>query len=140
MRPHIQLFLHVLGAMTLFGATGALALISLAARSRSQQAPLARAAFGTLLAGALPAWALMLVFGSWTKAKEHLPGTLSWLSIGSGIASAGLAVLLVATGFAYSWTRSPESAWQPRALGALSVGYLGALAVAWWVMSAKVPS
>ena len=43
--PTPQLFLHVLGAITLFGATSAVAVLALFGRDREEQLPLARAAF-----------------------------------------------------------------------------------------------
>ena len=49
----------------------------------------------------------------------------------------GAVVLLVATGFAYWWTRRAGAGWQGRAVAALSSLYLAGLAVAWWAMSGK---
>jgi hypothetical protein len=136
-RPHLQLFLHVAGAIALFGATATVATIGFAARHRAEQAQLARAALATLLLVAIPAWVVMLVFGSWTKSKEGIPGSIDWLRIGSDVAGAGIPLLLAATGVAYSWARRPGGRWQPSAVGLLASGYLAALAVAWWVMTAK---
>jgi hypothetical protein len=135
-RPHVQLFLHIAGAIALFGATATVATIGFAARRRAEQVQLARGALGTLLVVAIPAWVVMLVFGSWTKSKEGLPGTLDWIRVGSAISTAGIVFLLVATGVAYSWSRRP-SRWQPLAIAALASAYLLALGVAWWVMSTK---
>jgi hypothetical protein len=140
MRPDTQLFLHVLGATALFGAVGTVAVLGLAARRTTEQAALARAALVATLFVAVPSWALMLIFGSWTKAREGWPGGIAWIELGSGIASAGILVLLATSGLAYWWLRRPASAWQPAAIGAVSTGYLVALGVAWWVMTAKVPT
>jgi len=136
-RPHVQLFLHVAGAIALFGATATVATIGFAARRRAEQALLARAALGTLLVAAVPAWVVMLVFGSWTKSREGLPGTLDWVRAGSGISTAGMVFLLAAAGVSYSWWRRP-AAWQPLTVAALASAYLLALGVAWWVMTTKV--
>jgi hypothetical protein len=140
MRPDLQLFLHVLGATALFGSLGTVATLGLAARWRAEQAALATAALVTTIFVAVPSWVVMLVFGAWTKSKEGLPGSVSWIELGNGIAQAGIVVLLAACALAYWWMRRPASAWQPLVLGLVSSGYLIALGVAWWAMTAKVPS
>jgi hypothetical protein len=133
----LPLFFHVLGAIVLFGATTAAALLAWAARRGEHLRALARGTFGTLLLCALPAWVVLFVFGSATKSKEHLPSGVNWVDVPMMIAAAGLLVLLAATGSALSWSRSPQGSWQPRAVGILSAGYIVALAFAWWVMTAK---
>jgi hypothetical protein len=138
-RPDAQLFLHVLGATSLFGGVAAVAILALAGRRRPQHAsPLAAASLVATLAVAVPAWALTVVFGSWTKSKEGLPGSIGWLRIGNGIATAGILVLLVLAGCAYGWSRRPADRRLPAVLVLVSLGYLAALGVAWWVMTAKV--
>jgi hypothetical protein len=139
MRPDFQIFVHVFAAIALFAAIGAVTVISLAARRVADQAILARAALGTLILGAVPAWVLMFVFGSWSKSKEGLADP-QWVSIGSGVAGAGIAILLVSAAVAYWWTRKPAGGWQPVTLTTLSTVYIVALAVAWWVMTAKTPT
>jgi hypothetical protein len=133
----VRLFFHVLGAMVLFGATVATALLALAARRGEHLQALARAAFFTLLFCALPSWVVLFAFGSATKSQEHLPSSVNWVTVPTAIAGAGLVVLLASTGAAFAWTRRPQGAWQPRAVGALAGAYLVALAVAWWIMTAK---
>jgi hypothetical protein len=140
MRPDFQLFVHVLAATALFGSFGALATFGLAGRGRPERARLATAALVTTFFVAVPSWGLMLVFGSWTKSKEGLPGGISWIDLGSGIASAGIVVLLAVSALGYWWLRRPTGSWQPLVLGLVSTGYLFALGVAWWAMTAKVPS
>ena len=135
-----EVFLHVLGAITLFGATAAVAVLALAARGREEQAPLATASFWILLVLALPAWVVMLAFGTWAEATADFPGNPGWIDIGSGIADLGLLVLLAAGFLAFRWKRNPTAGWPVTALGVLTGLYLVALAVAWWAMSAKVPS
>jgi hypothetical protein len=135
-----KLFLHVLGAITLFGATGAVAVLALAARGRDEQLPLARASLGTLLLLALPSWVVMLGFGSWAKSGSDLPGDPGWLKIGESVANVGLLLLLATTALAYRWTQRPAGGRPVTAIGVLSCLYLVALAVTWWVMAAKVPS
>lgn len=140
MRPDLQLFVHILSATALFGALLAVAALSWLAQRQSERALYAHASFWTLLVVALPSWALMFGFGSWTESKEGLPKGLRWVEIPSGIAGGGVVILLMATLIAYLWTRRPASVWQPITVSMLSTAYLAALAVAWWMMTAKVPS
>jgi len=140
MRPDAQLFVHVLGATVLFGATGVVAVLGLAGRTTSNPLPLARATFLTLLVLVLPAWAVTVGFGTWTESKENLPDGLAWVDIGVRVTDIGLILLLVTTGIAFRWQRRPGAAWAGTAVGALATLYLVALAVAWWVMSTKVPT
>ncbi len=138
MRPDLQLFLHVAAATALFGAIAALGVLGLATRRLVDHASVAKAALATTIAVAVPAWMAMLVFGSWTKSKEGLPGSIDWVRIPNAIALAGIAVLLAASALAYAWLRRPANRNLPLALGLLATGYLVALGVAWWMMSAKV--
>ena len=140
MRPEAQLYVHVLSATVLFGAIGTVAVLGLAARRRTDQRPLARAALLTLLVLAVPAWVLTFVFGSWTKSKAHWPDGLAWIDIGFRVSDFGLIILLVSAGIAYRWTRRPDSGWPAPTIAALACVYLAGLAVAWWVMTAKVPT
>jgi hypothetical protein len=134
-----QLFLHVLGAIALFGSLAAVAVLALFGRHRDEQLPFARASFATLLAVAIPAWVVMLAFGYWTKSEMNWPDGLGWIDLGAGIADLGLLVLLAAAALNYVWTRRPTDGWPVTVLGAVTGLYLVALAVAWWAMSAKVP-
>jgi hypothetical protein len=137
MRPDPQLFLHVLGAIALFGATGAAATLAWAARRGRGQVALASATFRVLLFVGLPAWLCTFAFGSWTSSREHWPAGTRWLEVGSGIATVGVFVLLAATGLAYAWVANPARSWPATAVATLTTGYLVALGVAWWLMSAK---
>ena len=136
MKAEAQLFLHILGAITLFGSVAAVAILALVGRNRDEQLPLARASFFTLLALAIPGWVVMLAFGYWTKSDMNWPDGLGWIDLGAGIADLGLLVLLAAAALNYVWTRRPRSGWWVTVLGALTGIYLVALAVAWWAMSA----
>ena len=135
-----QLFLHILGAITLFGATSAVAVLALFGRHRENQLPLARASLWISLALAIPAWVVMLGFGYWTKSKMSWPEGTGWIDLGAGVADLGLLALLAAAGLSYAWTRRPAPGWPVTALGIVTSVYVVALAVAWWAMSAKVPS
>jgi hypothetical protein len=132
------LFLHVLGAMTLAGATGAATLVAWLGVRRPVREPLARGALWTLLVVALPAWVVMRIGAQWVYSKEGFSGDNDpdWVGVGFGVADPGLVILLVATGLAFWWSRrgARGAGW---AVAVLSTVYLAALAVAWWSMSAK---
>jgi hypothetical protein len=136
-RPFWPLFLHVFGAMSLFGATATAALLAWAAWRRPVPV-LARSTFWSLLLVALPAWVLMRADGQWIYSNEGFSGDNdpSWLGIGFTVADIGLIVLLVSTGLAYWWQRSGNAV-AARAVAGLTTLYLAALVVAWLAMSAK---
>jgi hypothetical protein len=139
MRPDAQLYLHILAATALFGATITLVAFAVAGR-RGARHPLALGSLAVTLGVAVPSWVVMLVFGSWTKSREGWPSNLEWLRLGIGIAVAGIFVLLAIAALSFAWLRRPSTTWLPSAVGALSAGYAIALGVAWWVMTTKVPS
>jgi hypothetical protein len=136
-RPFWPLFLHVLGAMTLFGAVLAATVLAAAAWRRPLPV-LARSTFWTLLAAALPAWIVMRVDAQWIYSNEGFTGKgdPSWLGIGFGVADAGLVILLVATALAFWWSRGGR-AFAGRIVAGLTGVYLALLCVAWLAMSAK---
>jgi hypothetical protein len=131
-RPHsfdLPLFLHVLGAMALFGAILATAVTTWAGNRR--------AAFVSILVAA-PAYVLMRACAQWIYSKEGFTGhgDPTWLNIGFPIADAGLIVLLVTIGTVYWWQRSGKALAGRISLG-LSGVYLVLLAIAWLAMSGK---
>jgi hypothetical protein len=132
------LFLHVFGAMVLFGSALTTAVVSYAGWRRPAAAPLRRTAFWALLAVGIPAYAAMRGGAQWIYSKEGFSGKgdPTWVGIGFGVADAGLVVLLVTIGFAYWWRRSGKSA-AARTVAVLSSAYLVLLAVAWLAMSGK---
>jgi hypothetical protein len=125
----LPLFLHVLGAMTLFGAILAAAVAAFAGK--------ARATFASLLV-AVPAFVLMRAGAAWIYSKEGFTGhgDPTWLGIGFGVSDAGVILLLVTIGVGYWWRRS-GTALAGRICLALSGIYLLLLAVAWLAMSGK---
>ena len=137
-RPFFPLFLHVLGAMTLVGAMLAVLVLTVAARRRPEVAALRRAAFGTLLVLAIPAWIVMRIGAQLIYSKEfgsggHDPG---WIGIGFIVADSGLIVLLATSGAAFWWSRGGKPI-AGRLVGGLTGLYLVMLAVAWLAMSGK---
>jgi hypothetical protein len=135
----LPLFLHVAGAMTLVGAVSTTLVLAFAGVRRPDARVLAQGAFLCLLA-ALPAWIVMRVGAAWTYSKEvgAYPGHSDpgWISIGYAAADAGLIILLVALGVAYTWSRQLRP-WAPRVLSATGTLYLAFLAVAWLAMTGK---
>jgi hypothetical protein len=140
-RPHswdLPLFLHVLGAMLLFGSTFAVAILSLVAWRRPGAPMFARAVFMTLLVAAIPSWVLMRAGAAWIYSKEGFSGNNdpTWIGVGFAAAEPGLLILLVATGLAFWWRRSNKPV-PGRIVAGLSSVYLVLLGIAWLAMSGK---
>lgn len=140
-RPHawdFPLFLHVFGAILLFGATLATAGLSFAGWRHPGMPALSRSAFWALLGGAVPAWVLMRAGAAWIYSKEGFTGNSdpSWIGVGFGVADGGAVILLLATGFAFWWQRSQKPI-AGRVVVGLATLYAVLLAVAWLAMSGK---
>ena len=135
-RPFWPLFLHVLGAMTLFGAILAAVILSAAAWRAPEQAYLRKATFWALVAG-IPALVVMRVFAELIRSDEGYRHDLpQWLKLGQGIADGGILLLLASIGCAYWWLQSGKPL-AGRIVVGLSSVYLVLLAVAWLAMSGK---
>jgi hypothetical protein len=136
-RPFWPLFLHVLGAMALFGAILAAVIISGAAWSRPDRAFLRKATFWALVSG-IPDYVVFRVGAQWIYSKEGFTGKNdpTWIGIGFAVSDAGLLLLLASIGVAYWWTRSGKPA-AGRIVAVLTSVYLVLLAVAWLAMSGK---
>ncbi len=139
LRPHswdFPLFLHVFGAMVLFGAILATTTLSFV----GWRVPaLARSTFWALLAAAIPAWIAMRIGAQWAYSKEHhqlFEKDPTWIGVGFIVADLGALILLLATGFAVWWQRS-QKAVAGRVVSGLAVLYLILLVVAWLAMSGK---
>jgi uncharacterized membrane protein len=134
----LPLFLHVLGATVLFGATLAVAILAIAAwRGRDRADLLSRLSFRLLLFLVLPAWLLMRIGGGWIDGKEFPKNEPGWVGVGYVVSEGGLVLLIVTAVLAW---RSARNGGTGRAAGAVAVlapVYLVALAVAWFAMSAK---
>jgi hypothetical protein len=137
-RPFFPLFLHVLGAMILVGAMLAVLVLTIAAWRRPEVAALRRAAFGTLLVLAIPAWVVMRIGAQLIYSKEFGSGghDPNWIRIGFTVADTGLIVLLATSGVAFWWSRGGRPV-AGRLVGGLTGLYLVMLAVAWLAMSGK---
>jgi hypothetical protein len=130
------LFLHVFGAIVLFGGMATLVLLSFAAqRIPLQKAFAQRLAFITLLAVVWPSYVVMRGGAQWIYNKEDLhPDFPGWIAVGVTVGDGGIIVLLALT--ALGWL-ARRRAWAGSFFAGLSALYLVALGVAWWAMSAK---
>jgi hypothetical protein len=133
---NVPLFLHVLGAMLLVGTTAATAALAVAGW-RSEREWIFSATLRSLLIGVLPAWLLTRVAAQWVLDKwdygDNEPG---WVGVGFAVTEPGLILLLLALLFAWL-ARRRNGGWPIKAAAVILIVYSAALAVAWWVMSAK---
>jgi hypothetical protein len=136
-RPFWPLFLHVLGAMTLFGAVLAAAITSIVSWRQPGSTILRKATFRALLV-AIPAYIVLRGAAQWIYSKEGFSGhdDPTWIGIGFGVSDAGLLLLLLTLGCAFWWLRSGKPV-AGRIVAGLSGVYLVLLAIAWLAMSGK---
>jgi uncharacterized protein (TIGR03382 family) len=132
-----ELFVHILGAVTLFGSVLAVTILAYAALRLGPDLALVarRVAFWTTLVLMLPAWIVMYAGGYWLLGHESLDkDTPGWANAGARIADAGavLVVLLLVLG----WLGIRRRRLGPWVAGIATL-YLVALAVAWFFMSGK---
>jgi hypothetical protein len=137
-RPFWPLFLHILGAMTLFGAILAAVITSVVAWRRPDLAFLRRATFWALVV-ALPAYVVFRIAAQilYSDEKDAFGGKdPTWIGIGFAISDAGLLLLLISLGLAFWWQRGGRPI-AGRIVACLMSIYLVLLGVAWFAMSAK---
>jgi hypothetical protein len=135
---NLPLFVHVLGATILFGATATVAIVGFAARTRVEHAALlARVGLKTFLFGIVPGWIAMRLGGGWIADKEFPKDTPGWVDVGFLVSEPG-ALLLIALGIlAWMSVRRQGVGRAAVAVPVLAGIYIVALAVAMWAMSAK---
>ena len=138
---NFPLFLHVLGAMILVGAT--LTGASTLAFARGDTRML-RLGYWSLLAVGLPGYVLMRIGAEWTADKEGFNdegvSTPTWLDTGYFIADLGLLVFLVALivgGVGVYRLRTGKGAGLLKGTMVLSLLLLAAFIVAIWAMAGK---
>ena len=138
-RPFWPLFLHILGAMTLFGAVLTVLIVSAAAWREPGAPVLRRAALAAALA-AVPAYLVMRVAAEWIYSREGWGKAgvkdPTWIGIGFGVADGGLLLLLVVLALSFWWARSGRPL-AGRIVTGVSALYAVALAIAWLAMSGK---
>lgn len=130
------LFLHVLGAVLLFGGTASLVIVSYAGTRIPEHAPMLRSlAFKTTLLVVWPAYIVMRVAAQWILTREGLDGDPpTWVGFGFAVSDVGILVLLLLTFLGWFARRRARAG---VFLAGLSAVYLVALGVAWWAMTAK---
>jgi uncharacterized membrane protein len=131
---NFPLFLHVLGAMTLTGATAA---AFVAAVSEPRWPWLRMVVARTMLLAVFPAWLLMRLAGQWIDSKEDIAGDPGWLSVGFIVGDAGLVLLIVAMILAAVGVRRPQRNWPIRVVAGITGLYFVALIVAMFAMTGK---
>jgi hypothetical protein len=134
---NLPLFLHVFGAIVVFGTTATLAIAGFAARGRTEHnAVLARTIARTWIFGVLPAWILMRVGAEWIRSKEFPSGSdePGWVGVGY-LVSDGSALLLIATGILAGLSARRGRVFL--AVPILALICVLAYAVAWIAMSGK---
>lgn len=138
---NFPLFLHVLGAMILVGAT--LTGASTLAFARGDTRML-RLGYWSLLAVGLPGYVLMRIGAEWTASREGFNdegvSAPTWLDTGYLIADAGLLVFLIALivgGIGVYRLRTGRGAGLLKGTMVLSLLLLAAFIVAIWAMSGK---
>jgi hypothetical protein len=137
-RPFWPLFLHVLGAMTLFGAILAAVITSTVAWRRPDLAFLRAATFWALVS-AVPGYVVFRIAAQviYSDEKDIFGGKdPTWIGVGFIVSDAGLLLLLLSIGLAYWWKRSGKPV-AGRIVAGLASIYLVLLGVAWFAMSAK---
>lgn len=141
---NFPLFLHVFGAMLLVGTLFAVALATVLAWRRPDDAvSLTRFSLRTLLMGVLPAYILMRIGAQWTESKENFPDDFdpTWLGIGYITADAGALLVLISLILAAFGLRKLRSesggVGFGRAVGVICILLLAAYIVAVWAMTAK---
>jgi hypothetical protein len=131
---NFPLFLHVLGAMVVTGATAA-AFIGAVSSRRWPWLRLVVAR--TLFLATFPAWLLMRLAGQWIDSKENIPGNPGWLGVGFLVGDAGFVLLIVAMILGAVSVRRPQRSWPIGAVAVITGVYFVALVVAMVAMTGK---
>jgi hypothetical protein len=131
---NFPLFLHVLGAMVVTGATAA-AFIGAVSSRRWPWLRLVVAR--TLFLATFPAWLLMRLAGQWIDSKENIPGDPGWLGVGFLVGDAGFVLLIVAMILGAVSVRRPQRSWPIGAVAVITGVYFVALVVAMVAMTGK---
>lgn len=137
----LPLFLHVLGAMILVGAT--LSSVAALGYARGDER-LLRLGYWTLLIVGLPAYVVMRIGAEWLAEREgfHDAGAAepTWIDIGYAVADIGLLVFviaLIAGGFGVRRLRSGKGTRLLKTTLVLAALLLVAYVVTIWAMSGK---
>jgi hypothetical protein len=131
---NLPLFLHVLGAMAVTGATAA----AFTAAVASGRWPWLRLVVArTMLLAVFPAWILMRLGGAWEDSRSPIGNGSTWLGIGYLVGDAGFVLLIAATILSAVAVRRTQRAWPIQAVAVITGVYFAALLVAMFAMTAK---
>ena len=131
---NFPLFLHVLGATLVTGATAAAFVMAVSApRWPWLRSVLTR----TMLLVVFPAWVLMRLGGAWEDSRSPIGDDSTWLGIGYIVGDAGFVLLIVAMILSVVGSRRPERGWPISTVAVITGVYLAALLVAMFVMTGK---
>jgi len=131
---NLPLFLHVLGAMTVTGATAAAFVCAV---SEPRWPWLRMVLARTLIFATFPAWILMRLGGAWEDSRSPIGDDAGWLGVGYIVADAGFVLLIVAMILAAVGVRRPQRNWPIRAVAVITGLYFAALIVAMFAMTGK---
>jgi hypothetical protein len=137
---NLPLFLHVLGAAVLFGATATVAIAGFAGlRWKDHAQLLSRLVLRAWLLAVVPSWILMRVAAGWILSKEFpdedkAPG---WVGVGFIVSEAGAVLLLLLGILAWLWARRKGTGRVGTVVPWLASIYVLALGIAVFAMSGK---
>jgi hypothetical protein len=140
---NFPLFLHVFGAMLLIGTLFAVALATVLAWKRPDDATgLTRFSLRLLLMGVLPAYILMRIGAQWTESASDFPNDFAptWIDIGYATADIGALLVLISiilSAIGLRKLRGGSGIGLGRAVGIISILLLVAYLVAVWAMTTK---
>jgi hypothetical protein len=131
---NFPLFLHVLGAMAVTGATAA---VFVGAISERRWPWLRLVVARALLLAVLPAWLLMRLAGAWEDSRSPIGDGTTWLGIGYIVGDGGFVLLIVAAILGAVSVRRPQRTWPIRSVAVITGVYFVALLVAMFAMTGK---
>jgi hypothetical protein len=131
---NFPLFLHVLGAAAVTGATAAAFVCAVSERRWPWLRPVVAR---TLLLATFPAWILMRLGGAWEDSRSSIGDGSGWLGTGYLVADAGFVLLIVAMILAAVGVRRPQKSWPLNAVAVITGVYFVALLVAMFAMTGK---
>jgi hypothetical protein len=136
---NLPLFLHVLGATVLFGATATVAIAGFAGRRWREHAPLlSRIVLRTWLLAVVPSWILMRIAAEWILSKEFPDDkTPGWVDVGFIVSEAGGILLLVVGLLAWLSARGKGGGRAGAVVPWLASIYVLAVGIAVFAMSGK---
>ena len=131
---NFPLFLHVLGAMTVTGATAATCVLAISTQRWPWLRPVTAR---SLLLFTFPAWLLMRLAGAWEDSRSSIGDDSGWLGVGYIVGDGGLILLIVAMIFVGITARRPERTWPIKGVAIITAIYFVALLVAMFAMTGK---